>query len=308
MANSHSELQIRYQNALSGLVEQLRLDRTVLAAILCGSLANDEVWEKSDIDLLLVCSEDLKEGKHLDLVADGIVVHAILQPRLKFKALMQRSLGSSFFHSMLSKSTLLYSLDDSIAELYENIHLQGARDREIQLLQFATTALPTLTKAQKWYRVKSDLHYSFLWIMKTIEALAKIEVVQHGEIVGREVVLQALAHNPAVFGQLYCELIEQPKTPEAIAAALAAIDAYLHKNLNIFQPILDFLREANGPRSSTEIDHYFQKQMGVESATAACEWLADSGVIERLSSPTRLTPKSRVDVEEAAYYYGEESV
>ena len=39
------------------------MDRSILAAILCGSLSHDIVWEKSDIDLTLVTIDDKKVKK-----------------------------------------------------------------------------------------------------------------------------------------------------------------------------------------------------------------------------------------------------
>jgi predicted nucleotidyltransferase len=44
-------IQEKFTAALEALVEQVKGDRSVLAAILCGSLAHDTVWAKSDIDL-----------------------------------------------------------------------------------------------------------------------------------------------------------------------------------------------------------------------------------------------------------------
>jgi len=41
-----------FTRALDALVAQIRQDRTILAAILCGSLAHDTVWARSDIDLV----------------------------------------------------------------------------------------------------------------------------------------------------------------------------------------------------------------------------------------------------------------
>ena len=38
----------------------MKEDRSVLAAILCGSLSHDTVWAKSDIDLALVTIDDKK--------------------------------------------------------------------------------------------------------------------------------------------------------------------------------------------------------------------------------------------------------
>ena len=39
---------------------QVQQDRSILAAILCGSLSHDTVWAKSDIDLVLVTIDDSK--------------------------------------------------------------------------------------------------------------------------------------------------------------------------------------------------------------------------------------------------------
>lgn len=301
-----SIVQERYRAALDDLVAQIQRDHTILAAILCGSLSYDEVWEKSDIDLLLVCTEDLKKPKDLSLFADGINVHAILQSRSAFKAKMQGLVGSSFLHSLLSKSTLLFSRDESLEDLYHDIHRIGARDRKIQLLNAATFVLPTLQKAEKWLHVKKDVHYSFLWILKAVEALARVEVIRQGEITTREVLQQALRHNPEFFGAVYTDLITAPKTAEAMEAALAAINGYLMDRLEVFQPLLDYLDEAHGIRSTTEISHYFSNQMDLESAGFACEWLAEQGIIDKVGAPVRLTTKSRVEVEESAYFYAKE--
>src|SRR5215218_4691029 len=48
----------KFSAALNDLVEQIKQDRSILAAILCGSLSHDTVWAKSDIDLVLVTVDD----------------------------------------------------------------------------------------------------------------------------------------------------------------------------------------------------------------------------------------------------------
>jgi hypothetical protein len=39
----------KYAHALDQLTAQIKQDRSILAALLCGSLSHDTVWEKSDI-------------------------------------------------------------------------------------------------------------------------------------------------------------------------------------------------------------------------------------------------------------------
>src|SRR5689334_8768587 len=51
-------VQEKFSAALDRLMEQVKLDRSILAAILCGSLSHDKVWAKSDIDLVLVTIDD----------------------------------------------------------------------------------------------------------------------------------------------------------------------------------------------------------------------------------------------------------
>ena len=65
----------QFTRALAGLIEHVKADHSVLAAILCGSLAHDTVWTKSDIDLVLITIDDKKtELSQLSLYADGVNV------------------------------------------------------------------------------------------------------------------------------------------------------------------------------------------------------------------------------------------
>jgi hypothetical protein len=304
-----SEIQQRYEQALEALVEKVKQDQTILAAILLGSLSYDVVWEKSDIDLVLVRQEGKQKNGGYSLVEAGINVHAIMTTRSEFKRMMEGSLQSSFMHSTLNRGRLLFTRDEMIRDLFEKSEQVGARDREIQLLRAGSWVLPSLAKAEKWFHVKQDLCYSFVWIMKCLDGLATIEVISHGEVTGREVILQALPHNPQFFHAIYTDLIHGEKTSEAIGAALDRINGYLRERIPlIFRPVLEYLAEANGIRSSTEINHYFSNQMNLQGVDSVCEWLADEDVIQKLSSPLRLTDKSRVDVEEAAYYYEGETL
>ncbi len=275
-----TEIQQQYEQALDSLVEKVQRDHWIIAAILLGSLSYDVVWEKSDIDLLLVREEGKQKSGGYSLVEAGINVHAIMTTRSEFRKMMEGSLQSSFMHSaVVMRGRLLFTEDETIRGFFENRDRLGARDREIQLLRAGASVLPALVKAEKWFHVKRDLDYSFLWIMRCLDGLAAIEVLTQGEITGREV----------------------------IQAALQRIHRYVRERVaDIFRPILDYLSEAQGVRSATELNHYFSNQMNLQGVDGVCEWLADEEIIQKLSSPLRLTEKSRVDVQEAAYYYGGE--
>src|SRR3954466_12370164 len=147
----------RFTAALDGLVDRIKEDRSVLAAILCGSLAHDTVWARSDIDLVLVTIDDRKiEQSDLPLNADGVNVHAMLLSRGEFRKAVEGSLHNSFMHAFLAKGRLLYTHDQSIADLCQRLASMGRRDAAIQMLAAAIHALPSLYKARKWLVTRGD--------------------------------------------------------------------------------------------------------------------------------------------------------
>ncbi len=286
------------------LTERLKQDRAILAALLCGSLAHDRVWARSDIDLVLVTIDDkLVPGASMALDADGVNVHAMLMPRASFKRLADGAMTNSFMHSLLSKGRLVYSHDDSIAPLLERMRVIGDRDTQILMLGAATEALSSLYKARKWLITRGDYHYSAVFVLAVASALARIEVMRRGELADREVLPRALGMNPAFFGVLYTGMLNGEKTRDTVQAAIDAAEEYLLKCTTQFsQPLIAWLEEAGEARSCTEIDAHFSRSMGVEGVSAACEYLADQGVLGRASVTARLTRKSTADVQELAFY------
>jgi predicted nucleotidyltransferase len=207
--------QRRFTAALDAFVERAKQEPYLLAIILGGSLSHDRVWEKSDIDLLVIGRDEKnnpKECKSFSLVENGSTSTPPCNPRSQFKRMIEGSLQSTFMHSFFSKSRLLFTRDETIRELYDNVQRLGAKDREVQLLRAGTGVLPCLYKAQKWFHAKNDLDYTFLWIMHCVSELARIEVFLNHQVAGREVIQQALDLNPKLFQALYTDLINQKKT------------------------------------------------------------------------------------------------
>src|SRR5581483_1757129 len=150
----------KFSTALAELIEQVKKDRSVLAAILCGSLSHDRVWAKSDIDLVLVTVDDRKlSSSDMALYADGVNVHAFMMPRAEFRKTVESSIHNSFMHSFLAKGRLLYSHDPTIEDLCKGLAKIGERDAQLQLFSAAVHALPTMYKARKWFVTRGDLEY-----------------------------------------------------------------------------------------------------------------------------------------------------
>lgn len=300
----HESTRQRFNQALDGLVSQTREDRSILAAVLCGSLSHDTVWAKSDIDLVLVTVDDKKiASSDLSLYADGVNVHAILMPRAEFRQVVEGSTRNSFMHSFLAKGRLLYTHDPTIADLCAALAGMGARDTQVQLLRAATSALPSIYKARKWFVTRGDLDYTALWILYSATALARVEVIGRRLLADREVLPQAMALNPPFFKTIYTDMLNVRKTRKSVQEALDAVDGYVaERATTLFRPILDHLREVREARACSEIEAHFTRHFDVGGVTIACEYLADQGLIGKASTPVRLTRKSSLEVQELAFF------
>ena len=222
---SHVEpevIQKRYRKALLSLVGKLEKDRTVLAAILFGSLSYDEVWENSDIDLWIIMQDGQKQG-HVTLCEDEVNIQAQRIPRSVFKRRIEGDLAGGWLDFTFSKSTLLFARDNSVAKWYGTIDHIGTRDHALQLLRYASFLIPSLNKAEKYFYLKKDFEYSFWWLMQVVRELASIQVLLHNEAPGREVVHQALKYNPQFFNAIYTDFVNQPKTHESANSRKSAI-------------------------------------------------------------------------------------
>lgn len=294
----------RFARALDALVAKIKTDRAILAAVLCGSLSHDTVWARSDIDLVLVTIDDSKvEQGSLSLDADGVNVHALMYPRAAFRRQAEGAVRNSFMHSLLAKGRLLYSHDESLPEIFERIRELGDKDAQGLLLGAATEALACLYKAHKWMLTRGDLEYTALWILHAADPLARIEVINHGLLVDREVLPQALKLNPAFFATVYTKLLNEKKTSSSVQHALDAMDRYIAERTPRFAaPVVEYLTEAGEARSATEIDAHFHRTIGIGHVSAACEYLADQGIIGKAAIAARLTKKSTADVQELAFY------
>ena len=294
----------RFTAALEALVDQVRQDRSILAAILCGSLSHDTVWAKSDIDLVLVTIDDRKapEGG-VSLYADGVNVHALLMQRSQFRKTVEGSVRNSFTHSFLAKGRLLYTHDETIADLCTRLGEIGERDTQLQLLRAGIHALGPIYKAHKWLLTRGDLEYTALWILYAATPLAQIEVIGRRLIADREVIPQAMKLNPELFTAIYADLLNDGKTRANVEAALESVDRYIAERAPIlFGAVIDHLRDAGEARSCTEIEDHFKRTMDVEGVTIACEYLADQSLIGKASTPVQLTKKSNIAVQELAFF------
>ena len=298
-----SEIHSDIEDAVERFADTIAEDRYIVAAILTSNLAEDNVWEKTNVHITLIMRDGTKyHQKECQLIEDGIPIRVNLYTRSAYKKLLERNMRGSKLHSIFSQSEILFSKYPALADLFKDIDFIGERDIQSQLFNVASCVTTILAKMEKWYHVKRDYDYTFYYLMYAVRELARIETIMHGETPKRKVIYQAFKHNPKLFNAIFTDILNIPKDEKTLGKVLEQIDAYLEDNVQtFFKPVLNFLEESGGERSLSDIHaHFGHRKLWIDMA---CEWLAHKGILEQFSSPIRLTMDSKVSVEEPAYFY-----
>jgi predicted nucleotidyltransferase len=135
---ARADVRLRYRDALEALVADLEQDYYVLAALVYGSVARGEAWERSDLDLTIVMRDGLERlAQFRWLDKDGINISANVVPRSQFKRMLDGALQGSIWHSIRSHAKLLFSKDESITAWFAETSRIGARDQGFQAMRVA---------------------------------------------------------------------------------------------------------------------------------------------------------------------------
>lgn len=301
MEYTQTEVKHKYMKAMEDFIENIKSDPNVIAIIMCGSLAYDLVWEKSDIDTKVIIRDQTIKNNSYCITQDGIVINVDLMTRSDFKRSMERNLGGSIMQSMLAKGQMVYTSDESLLEFFEENKIIGENDISLMIFYTATELVNNIDKCKKWLLIKKDLLYTQFYLLKAVDSVARIEVLKAGESPSREVIQRALELNPEVIIPFYQGALSHHMNQEELQEAIDYLDAYMDNHIDrIKEPVIDFMRDEEIKTVTLLTKHFGAPG---HFMVAIFEYLADKGILERVSQNIRITPKSRLAVEELGFLY-----
>lgn len=304
----------QFTSALDSFKVRIADDRNILAAVLVGSLGEEVIWRKDCIRLWIIeadgVSKRLKsDGKDENIyrtfVEEGINIHAEIIARSRFKQMVDGSSRTAFSCNFFAERELVYCDDPSIAKWFATANDVATKDQEKECLIATTWIVGAARYARKRIERKDDLELGFEAILWAAHSIACVEVVQAGQVYEHAALYKAMEIQPELFREIYTDLLAKKRTPKRLLAALDRIDRYVNKNAQKhFQPILKLLKKEKRTVPFSHLcDHFAHSQVYPDHIEVACEWLEREGTIEKLAMPFRITKKSRVNVEEPAYFY-----
>ncbi len=304
-------IQEKFQAAFDSFLDKVKQDRNIIAVYLFGSLVRGDMWEGSDLDVIAVTSDEKCPRTMFVLVEHGITFHCDVMSRSQFRRSHERMLRGSVQHQIFTTGRLVYTTDESLEEYYQDLAEVGARDFEMLACYAGLIAVAYRHSVRKSLYAHKDPTYLFVWLLTVVRYLANIEVALNQEKIQRESLHQALRLNPETFKPIFDTLFYGEKTLEALEKVAALVDDYLRDRARmIFKPLLGYLQKEGEVRGLSEIYTHLVNRLQMQQESVqlmdTCDWLVDIGIMEQVSSPVNLTPKSRVTVDEPAYFYAGE--
>ena len=301
MKTHSAHIHSRFEGALSAFVDKIKSDPKVLAVILCGSLANDTVWEKSDMDTYVLVRETKLTTKSFCIEEDGLIINVNLQTEFDFKRSLERSLGGGMWSSMFSQARVVYSKDDSIHTFIAEIQKMGRDDIALSFFRHATYLIGNMEKIEKWLTIKDDALYAQLWILQTSYIYANMRLILDGRPPSREAVLKVMEYAPELITPIYQKPMQGYMSREEVWDTLKFFKDFLIDNLEMLKlPVVNYMADGEVYTVTTLVKHF---GMDSHSIYHIFDFLEEVGVVARVTETVRITPKSRLAVEEVAFVY-----
>src|SRR3954468_15390548 len=118
----------RFEKGLELLLERVRKDPNILAAVLVGSLTEETIWRRDAISLWVIEKDGVTKRLRADgedprifrtLVEEGVNLHVELIPRTRFKRMVEGAARTAFRYSFFARRKLVYCKDPSLAKWFE---------------------------------------------------------------------------------------------------------------------------------------------------------------------------------------------
>ena len=291
----------RFEAALATFVDKVKVDPNVLAVIVIGSLANDVVWEKSDMDVTVLVKDLKLMAYSFCIEEDGLIINVGLYDEFKFKRSQERSLGGGFGQSFYNKARVVYAKDDTLKTFLDDLQKTGEDDRALTFFQLTAGLVYYMEKIEKWLTIKADPAYAQYWVLKAADSYANMVLVADRKPLSREAVLKVMEYAPEKIEHLYLRPMRGMMTHDEVVYVIEFFRGFLHDNIDLIRkPVDDYMNDGDVRTVTALVKHFGGSSHDIYHIF---DFLEEYGIVGRVSEPVKITPKSRRTADEVAYIY-----
>lgn len=229
---------VEYQKAFSSIKEDLEKNKHVLAVLAYGSMVSGDLWEGSNIDLLVVIDNLINDIKDINLTLNEVPIHLKL---ISKNNLMNNS--NKKIDEILITSRLIICNDLSIRKIHDELRYVPDIEKEKMNLVYLGETLKAINVLNK-YLYNNRRYTAFELSLKAMESFAKLYINNNGYLVSKDSINMAISLNDS-FKEIVDKIFfEQVNKEEAIKEMITYIKNYLNVNLKQSSRILiDYIKD-----------------------------------------------------------------
>jgi len=244
---------LQYQKAFNSVLDRIKIDESVLSALIFGSMVTGDLWEESDIDFFVIVNQEFGEIRDIYAEEEGISIHVKLMGKEKFIQVYTDNLKGGYMHRIFSSSRLLFSKDMDITVRYDGGRFFPDVDRERWGMYFLGRLLKDIGVCKK-YLFSNGMYTAYSTAIRCIEKYSRLFVNSSGYMISKDVMTMALNLNEnfkIVVDKLFFEKSNSAEIiQETITFLEQSINSSIKSNCAL---LLNYMREKDSFLSAEEI-------------------------------------------------------
>ncbi|MFL0194627.1 nucleotidyltransferase domain-containing protein [Clostridium sp. WILCCON 0269] len=244
---------LQYQNAFNSAIERFKVNKSVLAVMVFGSMVSGDLWDESDIDLLVIFDNKRTSLKDIYTEEKGVPIHVKLMSKSNFLQSSEEDLKGGFIHRIISSSRLVFSKDIEITSKYDVGRYYPDLDRERWNMVYLGDLFKSMGICKK-YLQNDGIYTSYIAAVRSVEEFSKLYVNSSGHMISKDAVIIAMNLN-GDFKRCVEELFFNKRdVVEAINDTMDYFKENVDKNIrSITKVLLNYMREKDSFLSSEDI-------------------------------------------------------
>lgn len=244
---------LEYQRAFTKVIEELKNKKSVVAILVFGSIINGDIWEKSDIDMMVISSEEQKELRNIYSYYSDIPIHIKLMSKTELIRLCSGNNKGEHIHRLFSSSKLIYSIDKDIDKLYDEERFYSDFHREKWNVSFLSKLLKNISECKKYIYMES-IYNAYTLCNIVLRDYSKLIVNSSGYIINRDIVTMALSVDENLAKEVEKFFKDKNDLSSTIERFINFIEERINLDIKLYASIvIQYIQQKECDLSSNEI-------------------------------------------------------
>lgn len=288
-----------YQNAYEIALNKFKKNKYVIAVVVYGSMISGDIWEKSDIDFMVITREPGKTDKIYSKVLD-VPVHINYISKSIFVDSYNNTLKGGTFHKAFFMGKLVYCIDEEIKEIHNSTRFYSDRDISIRNIEIFCNLINSVHYAKKFMDT-GKYETSFQWCVEVLKNYARVMMNSKGHITDKDILSFAVNMNSKV-ENIFVTLNDDKPLLGRLNYIIEATEKFIMSNIeSISKPLIAFMEQSESPCSASDIQNSSEfKQVDVD-INVLLELLSSVGYIKE-KNRRYLAKGEEYLIDEIVYY------